>query len=65
MTSNRKQHADQPFFWVDAAGHREYKLYSQCFTGMAKDPHESWYKTCQSLDHSTLLYPLMPPTKAP
>ena len=51
--------------WADAAGHRESKLYSQCFTGMAKDPRESWCRTCQSLDHSTSLCPMMPPTKVP
>ena len=25
---------------AEAAGHKESKLYSQCCTGMAKDPHE-------------------------
>ena len=51
--------------WAEAAGHRESKIYSQCFTGMAKDPHESWCRTCQSLDHSTSFCPMMPPTKTP
>ena len=49
--------------WAEAAGHRESKIYSQCFTGMSKDPRESWCRTCQSLDHSTSLCPMMPPTK--
>jgi len=51
--------------WVEAARHKESKLYSQCFTGMAKDPHESWCRTCQSLNHATSLCPMMPPAKVP
>jgi len=34
--------------WAEAVGHRESKLYSQCFTGISKDTQESWCKTCQS-----------------
>jgi len=49
--------------WAEAAGHREAKLFSQCFTGMAKDPHEAWCRSCQSLDHSTSNCPIMPSRK--
>jgi len=49
--------------WADVAGHRESKLYSLCCIGMAKNSSKSWCNICQSLDHSTSLYPFMPPMK--
>lgn len=38
----------------------EPSIYTQCFTGMAKDPTDVWCRTCQSLDHSTTSCPLTP-----
>jgi len=62
----RQEAAGRPSLsWAEAAGHREAKLFSQCFTGMAKDPHEAWCRSCQSLDHSTSNCPIMPSRKTP
>ena len=38
----------------------EPSIYTQCFTGMAKDPSDLWCKSCQSLDHTTAFCPLTP-----
>ena len=51
--------------WTEAAGPREAKIFAQCFTAMAKDPTEAWCRTCQSLDHSTLGFPMTPRQKWP
>jgi len=49
--------------WSEAAGPRETKFFSQCFTGMDKDPNEAWCKSCQSLDHATCYCPMAPQRK--
>ena len=60
----RQEAAARPSLpWAEAAGHREAKFFSQCFTGMAKDPNEAWCRNCQSLDHSTSGCPMMPQQK--
>jgi len=62
----RQEAAARPSLsWAEAAGHREAKFFSQCFTGMAKDPNEAWCRTCQSLDHSTSNCPMSPQQKIP
>ena len=48
--------------WAEAAGHREPKIYQQCFNGMEKDPLEGWCRSCLSLDHTTSLCPSAPTT---
>ena len=48
-----------------AAGHREPKIYQQCFNGMEKDPLEGWCRSCLSLDHTTSLCPSTPPPATP
>jgi len=62
----RQEAAGRPSLpWAESAGQREAKFFSQCFTGMAKDPNEAWCRTCQSLDHSTSGCPMMPRPKIP
>jgi len=46
----RDKAANKPtLLWAEAVGHREGKIYAQCFSGMDKDPNDTWCRTCQSL----------------
>ena len=57
----RQETASKPTLaLVDASGHREPKIYQQCFNGMEKDPMEGWHRLCLSLHHTTSLCPSAP-----